>query len=331
MNAEDIARQRSLIATKVKALKDLYAMDELSTEDYQREMIAVQARKRKLRTAQKNLQAVETANLPAVVEGREKTRGRDRDMDAPHPTREGRTARNTSTDKDAVAQYDSILQQDPQRQCTATNVKGERCRRYAILGGRVCTKHGGATRHVKEAARVRVEMESNRLMGKLIEIAYDDARPATVQLDAIKDSLNRAGLTKPTQIEVGPAPHEEIFSDIFSGTRAESRRARGIEEPDSIAGQPFSEIGGRTPTAPAADAGPGQSEPTPTYRDSDSDPLAAPQRRERRRSGPSRYDQGAMTGEDAIASANEENYRQDLYAMPTRERRALPPGKSGYR
>ncbi|VEG57092.1 Uncharacterised protein [Mycolicibacterium aurum] len=328
MNAKDIARQRSLIAKRVKALKDLYASDDLSTEDYQREMIAVQARKRKLRNAEKKLQSVETPNLPAVVKVRQ---GSKRGREQRFPPKEGRDEFGNSTNKDTVAQYDSILSSSPERRCNGTNAQGEQCRNFAIKGGRVCKFHGGATRHVKEAARIRVEMASDRLMGKLIEIAYDDARPASVQLDAIKDSLNRAGLTKPTQIEVGPAPHEEIFTDIFSGTRAESRRTRGIEEPDSVGGQSFTEIGGYTQPAPVASGDLGQSEYMSTCRDSDCDPLAAPQRRERRRSRPSRYDQGVITGEEAIASANEENYRQDFYSMPNRERRALPPGKSGYR
>jgi hypothetical protein len=78
---------------------------------------------------------------------------------------------------------------------------------------------------------VRVEMASDRLMSKLIDIAYDDGRPAKVQLDAIKDALNRAGVVTPTQIEVGPiTPHEEIFADIQTGSRADYRNGVGTQE-----------------------------------------------------------------------------------------------------
>lgn len=322
MNAKDIARQRRVISKRVKALKDLYASDDLTTEDFQREMIAVQERKRKLRVAEKKLREQETPNLPAVVEGRER-RGRVEDLDAPHPTKQGRTARNTSTNKDAVAQYDSILQQDPQRQCTATNVKGERCRRYAIPGGRVCSKHGGATRHIKEAARIRVEMASDRLMGKLIEIAYDDARPAAVQLDAIKDSLNRAGLTKPAQVEVGPIKaHETVFDDIFSGPRAESRRARGIEDASDSIGRPScTEIGDYSTTAPAASADPDQSEPERRQRRRDCRPPAAPHADERSARVSVQPQAPIITGEDAIYAANVANGLIDP------ERYGLPPGR----
>ena len=91
-------------------------------------------------------------------------------------------------------------------------------------------------------------MASDRLMGKLIEIAYDDNRPAAVQLDAIKDSLNRAGLSKPAQVEVGPIkPFEEVLDGIGTGSRAESRRARGMkgdnQPTDLVGGQSDWELG----------------------------------------------------------------------------------------
>ncbi|MDA2890998.1 hypothetical protein PDG61_08755 [Mycolicibacterium sp. BiH015] len=324
MNAKDIARQRSALSKRVKALKDLYASDDLTTEDYQREMIAVQEHKRRLRRAEKKLKSVETPNLPAVIEGRQGSkRGREKRS---FPPKEGRDEFGNSTNKETVAQYDSLLADKPERRCKGTNAQGEQCRNFAIKGGKVCKFHGGATRHVKEAARIRVEMASDRLMGKLIEIAYDDNRPASVQLDAIKDSLNRAGLTKPTQIEVGPTPHEEIFDDIFSGTRAESRRARGIEElSDSIGEQSFTEIGGYSTTAPAASADPGQSEPERHQRRRDCEPPAAPHADERRRRVSVQPQAPIITGEDAIYAANAANGLIDP------ERYGLPFGRSAYR
>lgn len=42
---------------------------------------------------------------------------------------------------------------DPmERRCTAKNRQGERCRKYAIRGGTVCTSHGGRSPAVKAAA-----------------------------------------------------------------------------------------------------------------------------------------------------------------------------------
>jgi hypothetical protein len=137
------------------------------------------------------------------------------------------------------------LEDNEQRRCTAYSSRtGERCRKWAVLGTEpgVCATHGASAPQVKRKARERVEMASNRLMGKLIEFAFDDTKPPATQLEAIKDSLNRAGLRPPAEIVLsqGDKPYEEIFEHIAGGSRAESRRERGYlpptEEQDS-AGQ----------------------------------------------------------------------------------------------
>lgn len=180
------------------------------------------------------------------------------------------------------------------RRCTATNTKGERCRSYAIPGAKVCRNHGGATRHVREAARVRLEMASNRLVGKLVEIAFDDTRPAAVQLHAIKDSLNRAGLTKPTQVEVGPInPFEQVFDSIAS-ERVDSETSPVGSEQDSFDRLMFdqhAESVGEQQYSPEFEP-PTQREPRTTtqpptqhaagHRTRDSEPLSADDRRVQR-------------------------------------------------
>ena len=214
-----------------------------------------------------------------------------------------------------AAQHDSALMNNPERRCVATNSRGERCRKFAIAGSTVCRTHGGATRHVVNKARVRVEMASNRLMGKLIEVAFDDSKPAAVQLDAIKDSLNRAGLKPREQVEIGPIkPHEEIFEDIASGSRVESRRARGIQDTESIDGESISPTGYEHPTAPV-DAQQG-TEPPISYPDYDRPVTTEPpvQPRRDRQARASRENRShAITGLDAMRLANEV--------------RALPPGR----
>ena len=180
----------------------------------------------------------ETLNVPAVIENEEWTAkgmegGQGDSAFGPYTPRPGRTADNRSTIKENVAQHDSILEEHAERRCVATNARGERCRRFAIHGSTVCKSHGGSTRHIVNKARNRVEMASNKLMGKLVEFAFDDNKPPAVQLDAIKDSLNRAGLKPRETVEFGIAkPFEEIYADIGTMTRAESRAARGLD-PDT--------------------------------------------------------------------------------------------------
>jgi uncharacterized protein YeeX (DUF496 family) len=287
-------------------------------------------------------------NLPAVIERRtdsaEEASNRE-PLDRPRPNKPYGGIDPKDFPPGYAVQHDSALNKNPERRCVAKNSRGEQCRKFAIYGGRVCRTHGGATRHVKEQARIRVEMHSNALMGKLIEIAYDDTRPASVQLDAIKDSLNRAGLTKPAQVEVGPmTPQEEIFTDLLAGGSREAYRNHTVPI-DGLDDSPHIQSS-ETASSPY-DYGPASNEPvierttrangdhTPhpaTWADGDLDPLNGPPASETSMGRPSqradrtRRSQSppAVTGEEAIRQANIANGLIDPDVF------GLPPGHSYY-
>lgn len=244
-----------------------------------------------------------------------------RDKSRQHSPKPNRNDLNRSNNEENVAEYNAKLANNPERQCVGTNQLGERCRNWAIPGGRVCKFHGGATRHVVDKARIRVQMASDRLMGKLIEMAFDDTRPSSVQLEAIKDSLNRAGLKPREQVEVGPlTAFETVFDDIVSerpdsfGTVDDSDYLAATGENDQIdfglPDQPERRPGGERVRA-------GQ-----PVTDRDYDRPRGPETREQR--GPDRnYRDGYhVTGDDAIRMANAAN--AEIGAL-----RALPPGRSG--
>jgi hypothetical protein len=84
----------------------------------------------------------------------------------------GFRAARESAEGQKESQYRKALEDIESRRCVAHNREGERCSKWAILGSTVCATHGGSTKHIKEKARQRVELASNRLMGKLIEIAF---------------------------------------------------------------------------------------------------------------------------------------------------------------
>lgn len=50
---------------------------------------------------------------------------------------------------------DQVARKRQARRCTARRTNGEPCKAYAIVGGFVCTAHGGAAPQVRHEARVR--------------------------------------------------------------------------------------------------------------------------------------------------------------------------------
>ncbi|MGC5023231.1 hypothetical protein ACLQ3K_00630 [Tsukamurella sp. DT100] len=139
------------------------------------------------------------------------------------------------TTPESAAEWDAMLAKNDAARCVAHRKNGERCRRLAIQGATVCRAHGGASGHVRRAARVRLEMAADRVAKELQKLAVSDDAPDNVKLAAIKDALDRAGLTSKTAVEVSvdPKPFEQLLSGlagVSGGSRAASRIARGVED-----------------------------------------------------------------------------------------------------
>ena len=85
------------------------------------------------------------------------------------------------------------------------------------------------TAAVKEAA--------DRMARELLSMATDDHVADSVKLAAIRDALDRAGLSAKTavEVEVGPPkPYEAILTRIETTTRDEYRRSIGRHDDSSI-------------------------------------------------------------------------------------------------
>lgn len=124
------------------------------------------------------------------------------------------------------------------RRCKAhlSDGSGERCRRVACDGQRVCPTHGGSAVRAKAAARRRLDEAADRMAAALLGIA-ESAESEPVRLAAIRDALSRAGVSEKqaVEVEVSAAPWQDIAANsivsIERMTRAESRARRGLAEP----------------------------------------------------------------------------------------------------
>lgn len=102
------------------------------------------------------------------------------------------------------------------RRCVAHKGNGDRCLKAAIKGATVCRTHGGATRHVRNAARVRLENAADLMAKKLLGIAISGGSES-VRLNAIRDALDRAGLKPPSEVVLSQGeqtPFEAVFESI---------------------------------------------------------------------------------------------------------------------
>lgn len=119
------------------------------------------------------------------------------------------------------------------KRCSAHSSRtGKRCCRISIEGARVCYMHGGAAKHVKAAARARLENAADRMAANLLGLA-ENAVSEQVRLAGTNSALDRTIGKAPTTIEIGPTepkPWEEVFDGISSNSRASSRAARGVED-----------------------------------------------------------------------------------------------------
>lgn len=118
----------------------------------------------------------------------------------------------------------------PERRCTAHRKNGDQCKNAARHGTNVCDFHGAKAPQVKRKARQRLEEAADRMACELLKIATDPDVSESVRLSAIKDALDRGGVSAKTavEVEVGPPkPYEQILNGalrIEAGSRDEFRR-----------------------------------------------------------------------------------------------------------
>lgn len=100
--------------------------------------------------------------------------------------------------------------------CGAHKKNGDPCKRPPMNGATVCRSHGGAAPQVVAAARRRLMGASNNVAVLLLKIAEDEKTPPAVRLAAIKDVLDRAGVTVKQEVEVTLQPWQQLIEGIVA-------------------------------------------------------------------------------------------------------------------
>lgn len=116
----------------------------------------------------------------------------------------------------ALAQAEPV--EVAKRQCTATNRQGERCKRYPIPGGTVCTNHGGGAPQVKRRAQQRLLDAIDPAISVLIEEMHSAAKSADRQ-KAANSILDRAGIPRVVKETDSDTAREHLLERLRENRR----------------------------------------------------------------------------------------------------------------
>lgn len=134
------------------------------------------------------------------------------------------------------------------RRCIAHRKTGDRCKRAALTGQRVCGHHGGKAKQSLMAARRRLMENADPAVKQLAKIAYDDNVAVETRLKATLALIDRSvgGPKSALEVEVSAKPFEQVLEGMADQleitSRAEFRRAQGIEDDESDADDPLASL-----------------------------------------------------------------------------------------
>lgn len=100
------------------------------------------------------------------------------------------------------------------RRCHAHAKSGDRCKRPALKGARVCTSHGAGAPQVKASARRRMLELLDPAINELERVMRHGEKDAD-RLRAVENILDRAGMPRKTELDVDGAS-EDLLERIMA-------------------------------------------------------------------------------------------------------------------
>jgi hypothetical protein len=91
------------------------------------------------------------------------------------------------------------------------------CLRPATPGADVCVVHGGYIPQVKAAARARLALATDMVVGRMLEIALDPNTAHKDAVSAMNSILDRAGIKGGVEIDVSMPQWQQGLRKLFEG------------------------------------------------------------------------------------------------------------------
>jgi hypothetical protein len=91
------------------------------------------------------------------------------------------------------------------------------CLRPASAGTDVCVVHGGYIPQVKAAARARLALASDMVVGRMLEIALNPATAHKDAISAMNSVMDRAGIKGGYEVDVSMPNWQQGLRELFEG------------------------------------------------------------------------------------------------------------------
>lgn len=107
--------------------------------------------------------------------------------------------------------------------------KGQRCRKPALRGARVCLSHGGSLPSVRKAAELRVLAAQDLAIQGIVHIAFEKVNVSDAdRLRALTALLDRGGMDGKQTVVLELKPWQEMMEKLQAKAKAKASKQKAI-------------------------------------------------------------------------------------------------------